>query len=474
MSHGKHFAASTLAHRLMNPPATQNSNQANSGRIWECINADAKTTFGSPEDDFVLDDVVGIDFCRKATSNQSPWEGDRWTTQRNLVQGDVNDWLKQQKGSTLQNGGISCGKLLVGNQIVQDDFLRPPQAAGGVKLSRQTLAQCFCLPSLLIAGISSRAGWNLSSSGPPSGPPAAWEGLGTSTFSLAMSFDEVERTVYAILVFHPSIRQEAKDILLREAEVLGHLSGESAWVPYLVMHLCRRISSGLLKIYSEQAHQTDLHLQRFAQQRQIDSIFGQTHGRSSSASGILQDGRNVLKMSKKWTGLIMKKPSALSQADWARLEAQRVELRTGLGYCTEELKVIVESASQIQQQIARQLTTALSMMAYEQQKLSRRDQQTSIDIAEASKTIAEESKKDGYSMKTLAVVTMLFLPATSVSSILAMPLFRWDEGDEDSVVNRKLWVYFVLAIPLTALTVGLWWLWQKRVIRGSPKTASSC
>ena len=102
------------------------------------------------------------------------------------------------------------------------------------------------------------------------------------------------------------------------------------------------------------------------------------------------------------------------------------------------------------------------MLAYEQQKLSRQDQHTSIDIAEASKTIAEETKKDGYSMKTLAVVTMLFLPATSVSSILAMPLFHWD-GNE-SVVSPRLWVYFVLSITLTALTVGLWWVWQKKQV----------
>lgn len=458
----------------MNPPATQISNQANSGRIWECINADAATKVGFHEDDFVLDDVVGIDFCQKANNNQARARGDRRTIRRQLMQADVADWLWQQKGTVLQNGDKLCGKMLVGNQIIGGDFLRPPEDAGGVVFSRQTLAHCFSLPPMLIARISSRAGWHLSFSAPPARPPMSWEGLGTSTFSLAMSFNEAESIAFAILVFHPSIRQEAKEVLLKEAEVLGHLSGESAWVPYLVLNLCTRISSTMLNWYSERALQTDLHLQRFAQQKPIDSIFGETHGTSSSASGILEDGRNGLKMSKKWTKLIVKKPDTVSKADWAKMKPQKDELRNGLEYCTEEMKAVVERASQIQQQIARQLTTALSMMAYEQQKLSRQDQQTSIDIAEASKTIAEETKKDGYSMKTLAVVTMLFLPATSVSSILAMPLFRWDEGDGNRVVNTKLWVYFVLAIPLTALTVGLWWLWQKRVIKVLPKTDSSC
>ncbi len=458
----------------MNPPATQNLNQANSGRIWQCINAGAATTFGSPEDEIVLEDVVGIDFCRNASNNQGLSRGDGRTIRQPLVQRDIGDWIKQQKGTTMKNGDILCGKLLVGNQIIAKDSLRPPQNAGGVRFSRQVLAQGFSLPPVFIEHISRRACWHLDFESANSRSSVSCEGLGTSTFSLAMSFDDSKGTVCAILVFHPSIKQDAKEVLLQEAEVLGHLSSEPAWVPYLVMNLCGRILSSLLSIYVEQAEQIDLDLRRFATQRRIDSIFGETHGKAGSVGGIHQDAQNVLKMGKRWTRVVMKKPSAVSKADWTLLKAQKAELRDGLEYCTQELKVIVERASQTQEQIARQLTTALSMLAYEQQMLSRQDQKTSIDIADASKTIAEETKKDGYSMKTLAVVTMLFLPATSVSSILAMPLFRWDEGDDNTVVSTKLWVYFVLAIPLTAATVGLWWIWQKRMIRGTTKQVSSC
>lgn len=103
-------------------------------------------------------------------------------------------------------------------------------------------------------------------------------------------------------------------------------------------------------------------------------------------------------------------------------------------------------------------------MAHEQQSMSREDQKLSNSIAEASKTIAEETKKDGTSMKTLAIVTMCFLPATSVSSIFAMPLFDW-EKDGRGVVNSSIWVYFVFATSLTLLTVGTWWLWQRQEAR---------
>ncbi|KIX04476.1 uncharacterized protein Z518_05346 [Rhinocladiella mackenziei CBS 650.93] len=123
-------------------------------------------------------------------------------------------------------------------------------------------------------------------------------------------------------------------------------------------------------------------------------------------------------------------------------------------------------------QVNRQLETVLSIMARAQQELSveiarnqsklaeenRKDQTISIDIAEASKRIAEETKRDGTSMKTLAVVTLVFLPGTTVSSILAMPVFDWDAKD-GAVVNPRIWVYFALAIPLTVLTITIWHLW---------------
>ena len=170
----------------------------------------------------------------------------------------------------------------------------------------------------------------------------------------------------------------------------------------------------------------------------------------------------------------MKKPAGVSNAEWAQVKAHKTELKDGFEYCNQVLKWIVDEASQSRQQTTRQLTTALSMLAYEQQRMSRQDQQISIDIASASKTIAEETKKDGSSMKTLAVVAIVFLPATSVSSILAMPLFRWDRTDWGDVVSSKLWIYFVLAIPLTAVTIGLWWLWQGRTRKIPAKSISKC
>ena len=44
-----------------------------------------------------------------------------------------------------------------------------------------------------------------------------------------------------------------------------------------------------------------------------------------------------------------------------------------------------------------------------------RDNQLNLSIATSSAKIAEESRRDSASMKTIAVLTLLFLPGTSVA-----------------------------------------------------------
>lgn len=70
--------------------------------------------------------------------------------------------------------------------------------------------------------------------------------------------------------------------------------------------------------------------------------------------------------------------------------------------------------------------------------------------------------QDGASMKTIAVITMTFLPATFVAAIFAMPMFHWND-DQASLVMRQFWIYWAVVIPLTVLVVLIWlgwWYWR--------------
>ena len=62
-------------------------------------------------------------------------------------------------------------------------------------------------------------------------------------------------------------------------------------------------------------------------------------------------------------------------------------------------------------------------------------------------------------MKTIAAVTMVFLPGTFVATILALPAFQW-QPHHNITVHQQFWIYWVITIPLTLLTLLVWLLWS--------------
>lgn len=71
------------------------------------------------------------------------------------------------------------------------------------------------------------------------------------------------------------------------------------------------------------------------------------------------------------------------------------------------------------------------------------------------------SQRDTSAMKTVAIVTMVFLPGTFVASFFAMPMLNWDAAAYDKIVSRRFWIYWVVTVPLTVLVFGLWWARKK-------------
>lgn len=74
------------------------------------------------------------------------------------------------------------------------------------------------------------------------------------------------------------------------------------------------------------------------------------------------------------------------------------------------------------------------------------------------------SKQDTDSMKTIAVVTLVFLPATFVSAIFSTGIFNFHAGessDDPKTVSRYGWVYLLLCILSTTLTLVSWVCWYR-------------
>lgn len=97
--------------------------------------------------------------------------------------------------------------------------------------------------------------------------------------------------------------------------------------------------------------------------------------------------------------------------------------------------------------------------------IAQKEAKVGIAVAEDSRTLASASKEDSTAMKTLAAVTVAFLPGTFVAALFAMPLFEWNAVSDSMVVSKRFWIYWAVTVPLTFLTLLIWVLWTKKQAR---------
>ncbi|KAI5467162.1 hypothetical protein BGZ63DRAFT_418883 [Mariannaea sp. PMI_226] len=97
--------------------------------------------------------------------------------------------------------------------------------------------------------------------------------------------------------------------------------------------------------------------------------------------------------------------------------------------------------------------------------------------------IALSSHRDASSMKTLAVVTMFFLPGSFIAALFSTPCFNWASVDVNNFSSigvastPQFSLYWAITIPMTLLTFVLYYAWllfqtyQRRKLHQSPGSA---
>ncbi|KAI1800286.1 hypothetical protein F4811DRAFT_44094 [Daldinia bambusicola] len=65
-------------------------------------------------------------------------------------------------------------------------------------------------------------------------------------------------------------------------------------------------------------------------------------------------------------------------------------------------------------------------------------------------------------MRTIALVTMIYLALTSVASIFSMGVFNWEATEKQPVPTFYFWVYIAIGGGLTIVTVVFWWVLTRR------------
>lgn len=74
------------------------------------------------------------------------------------------------------------------------------------------------------------------------------------------------------------------------------------------------------------------------------------------------------------------------------------------------------------------------------------------------------NKQDTQSMKTIAIVSLVFLPTTFVSTIFATGIFNFhasDPPDNPRTISKYGWIYLLACILFTCLTLASWVCWHK-------------
>ncbi|PWY96716.1 hypothetical protein BO94DRAFT_592680 [Aspergillus sclerotioniger CBS 115572] len=102
--------------------------------------------------------------------------------------------------------------------------------------------------------------------------------------------------------------------------------------------------------------------------------------------------------------------------------------------------------------------------------LSQRNQAVIIDINQSMLKLTDEGFDDNATVKVVTLVTLIYLPASFVSTILGMNLF--DFGNGKLSISRQFWIFIVLAVPLTLLTLAMWYFVTQRQLRNRQKMKS--
>ncbi|KAI0406262.1 hypothetical protein F4802DRAFT_107453 [Xylaria palmicola] len=82
---------------------------------------------------------------------------------------------------------------------------------------------------------------------------------------------------------------------------------------------------------------------------------------------------------------------------------------------------------------------------------------TQLFQGETNLQLALATNRDARHMKSIALVTMVFLPGTFFATVFSMTFFNWQASGDEPTVSPSIWIYFVFSIALTAVTLLAWY-----------------
>ncbi|KAI2623067.1 hypothetical protein GGS26DRAFT_567027 [Hypomontagnella submonticulosa] len=112
-----------------------------------------------------------------------------------------------------------------------------------------------------------------------------------------------------------------------------------------------------------------------------------------------------------------------------------------LDFITQSLEFALTRINHLKQRADVQTTAITNLLA-------QRNNQTNRELAESSTSIARDTRRDSSAMKSIAILTMVFLPATFTATYFSTPAMTELEPSQS--------LYWAVTVPLTLVVVFIW------------------
>lgn len=105
--------------------------------------------------------------------------------------------------------------------------------------------------------------------------------------------------------------------------------------------------------------------------------------------------------------------------------------------------------------------------------------QLARDDSVVSGRLAQKATQDARTLKTITVLTLVYLPASFVATLLGTQYINVHKDTTSGHISIQfsadMWIFFVLTVILLAATVGGWlfWEWRNRVFDAAVAAAKS-
>ncbi|KAH8704763.1 hypothetical protein BGW36DRAFT_456360 [Talaromyces proteolyticus] len=123
----------------------------------------------------------------------------------------------------------------------------------------------------------------------------------------------------------------------------------------------------------------------------------------------------------------------------------------------KEIKLRINQASILHRRIQSTMQLLTSFLDYEEANaLNILAQESSKDSKKMS-ILTLRNTKDAIAVKILTIIGLVYLPTTIVLNFFSTVFVKSADGTQDMQVSPDVWILAAVAIPLTGMTIVLWW-----------------